>query len=122
MVERRLALSGVNPMAKTPDKEAPASVPLAGILTPIPGFNRAMDINVDRLEPAPRQMPYNEVPCDGLASRRSKQPVRTFEELAAATGPAPAPGYGLSLRSAMAGQCENDQFPLRTDAFGKQRT
>lgn len=108
--------------AKPIDKEAPASVPLAGVFSPIPGFNRAMDINADRFEPAPRRMPYNQTPCDGLASRRSKQAVRTFEQVAAATGPAPEPGYGLSMRSAMAGQCENDQFPIRTDVFGKQRT
>lgn len=104
------------------DTEAPAGVPLAGIFSPIPDFNSAIDINRDRLHQAPREMPYSQTPCDGLASRRSKQPVRTFEELQAATSGTPAPGYGLSLRSAMTGQCENDQFPLTTDRYGKQRT
>lgn len=103
-------------------KQAPDPVPITDAFSPIRGFNSAVEINTDRMQNPFRDMPYNQTPCEGLASRRSKQPVRTFAELAAATGPALPLGYGLSLRSAMTGQCENDQFPFRTDPFGKQRT
>lgn len=103
------------------DKQAPEALPVSALFTPVRGFNSALDINQPGTDNPSREMPYNQTVDDGLASRRSKQVVRSYEELAAATGPALPLGYGLSLRSAMAGQCENDQFPISTDPFGKQR-
>jgi hypothetical protein len=75
-----------------------------------------------RQENEPKEMPYNQVTDEGLASRRSKHKVRTHAEVEAATHEKLAPGYGLSLRAPMAGQCENDQYPWGTDRFGKQRS
>lgn len=75
-----------------------------------------------RQENEPKEMPYNETTDEGLASRRSKHKVRTHAEVKAATGEELVPGYGLSLRAPMAGQCENDQFTYQTDRFGKQRS
>lgn len=100
----------------------PEAVPISGLIVPIPGFNSAIDINRPSPDPDPRVMPYNQTTDDGLASRRSKHEVRSYEELEAATDAALPSGYGLSLRSAMAGQGENDQFPLSTDPYGKQRS
>lgn len=100
----------------------PEAVPITGLIVPISGFNSAIDINCPSPDPEQRVMPYNQTADDGLASRRSKHEVRSYEELAAATSAPLAPGYGLSLRSAMAAQGENDQFPMRTDPYGKQRS
>jgi hypothetical protein len=69
-----------------------------------------------------KEMPYNQVTDQGLASRRSKHILRSNDEVnASITGSLPA-GDGLSLRAPMAGQGENDQFPWCTDRFGKQRS
>lgn len=100
----------------------PEAVPISGLIVPIPGFNSAIDINRPSPDPEQRVMPYNQTADDGLASRRSKHEVRTYEELAAATSAPLAIGYGLSLRSPMAAQAENDQFPMSTDPYGKQRS
>ena len=102
------------------DKKAPESFPVRDLLIPLPGLNSAMDINRPDPDFPSREMPYNQTPDEGLASRRSKHVVRTWEQVKAATDAPAASGYGLSLRSAMAGQCENDQFPF-TNPFGKQR-
>lgn len=75
-----------------------------------------------RQEIEPKEMPYNRITDEGLASRRSKHMVRTHAEVKAATHDEPAIGYGLSLRAPLAGQCENDQYPWQTDRFGKQRS
>lgn len=86
--------------------------------------NKAAIIGTDtaRQEIDFKEIPYNQVTDDGLASRRSKHMVRTHAEVKAATGPEPALGYGLSLRAPMAGQCENDQLPYRVDRYGKLRS
>lgn len=88
----------------------------------MPAFNSAIDI--DRPDPdiASREMPYNSTTDDGLASLRSKHRVRTYEEIEAAKSGEPDLGFGLSLRQPMAGQAENNQFPLSTNQYGKQRS
>lgn len=88
----------------------------------VSGFNDASLRDADRQSFESADMPYNYTTDQGLASRRSKQIVRTHAEVSAAcSGPLPL-GDGLSLRAPMAGQCENDQFIFSTDQFGKQRS
>lgn len=99
----------------------PEDIPVSSLFYPIGGFNSAADINAPSPTPPQKVMPYNQTADDGLASRRSKHVVRTFEQLEAATSAAPTCGYGLSMRSPMAAQAENDQFPMSTDCYGKQR-
>jgi hypothetical protein len=86
--------------------------------------NKACMIAMDtaRQEIPFKEIEYNQVTDDGLASRRSKHMVRTHAEVKAATGPEPALGFGLSLRAPLAGQCENDQWPYCVDRYGKQRS
>ena len=94
------------------------------------GSMSAHDLNVAtviardtaRQDTEAKEMPYNQVTDEGLASRRSKHKVRTHAEVKAATHGTPELGYGVSLRAPMAGQCENDQYPWQTDRFGKQRS
>lgn len=102
---------------KTPQLVPPSAL-LVGVA---PGLNDAVLADVQRQETQPKEMPYNRVTDNGLASTRSKHVVRTHAEVAAATqGDLPL-GDGLSLRMALPGQCENELFPFQTDAYGKQR-
>jgi hypothetical protein len=86
------------------------------------GFNDVVLRDTDRQNFDPANMPYTAVTDQGLASRRSKSVIRSHADVQAATTGTPALGEGLSLRQAMAGQCENDQFPFSADRFGKQRS
>lgn len=103
-------------------KAAPEKITLADVFSaPAPAFNVALEI--DRADPdIPSKEPdYNASTDDGLASLRSKHVMRNHAEIAAArTGDLPL-GDGLSLRQPMAGQAENNQFPVRTNQYGKQR-
>lgn len=92
--------------------------------TPVPapmGMNIACDVDMQCDEFEPKAGNFNVSTDDGLASRRSKTVIRNHAEMAAATGPAPPAGYGMALRQRMAGVGGNDQFPYRTDEYGKQR-
>lgn len=104
------------------NKPAPEKLTLAEALSaPMPAFNVALEVN--RADPdLPSMEPnYNSTTDDGMASRRSKHIMRTHAEITAdRSGDLPL-GDGLSLREPMAGQGENDQFPVRTNQFGKQR-
>lgn len=104
-------------MSKT-DKAAPAEVPVSSLFAPIPGFNSAVEINHADPDMPARQIDYNGDTDNGLASQRSKHCVRPHDQSTTHNLPL---GTGLSLRVPMAGQCENDQFPLSTNNFGKQR-
>lgn len=102
---------------------APKGVTLAQALAPCadPTMNVATILNPCDYVDIPRDPLYNSTTDDGLASLRSKHEVRTRAEIAAArSGDLPL-GIGLSLKQPMAGQCENNQFPFRTDRFGKPR-
>jgi hypothetical protein len=103
-------------------KSAPEKLTLAdALMAPMPAFNVALEI--DRPDPdiASKEPNYNATTDDGLASLRSKHIMRDHAEVAAAcSGDLPL-GDGLSLRQAMAGQAENNQFPVRTNQYGKQR-
>lgn len=106
-------------MSKTPIIVSPkAMFDSAGI----DGFNDVVLRDIDRQNFEPANMPYTAVTDQGLASRRSKSVIRSHADVRAATTGTPALGEGLSLRQAMAGQCENDQFPFSADRFGKQRS
>lgn len=102
---------------------APKGVTPAQAFAPLrdPTMNVATVIDqCDYVDDVPRPL-YNSTTDDGLASRRSKHEVRTRAEIAdAREGDLPL-GIGLSLKQPMAGQCENDQFPYRSDRFGKPR-
>lgn len=104
------------------NRTAPEKLTLAeAFIRAVPGFNSALDI--DRADPdiASKEPDYNATTDDGLASLRSKHIMRDHAEiLAASSGDLPL-GVGLSLRQAMAGQGENNQFPARTNPYGKQR-
>lgn len=100
-----------------PKKSAPEAVPLPAFS--MPQFNVAIKINEPDPDIASKQPVYNATPDDGLASLRSKHMVRTHAE-AAPSGDLPL-GFGLSLRAAMPGQGENNQFPIRANQYGKQR-
>jgi hypothetical protein len=102
---------------------APEKLTLADALPmQMPAFNSAIDINRIQPDIDSRQMPYTSTTDDGLASLRSKHRVRTFAEIEAAKICEPDLGFGLSLRQAMAGQAENNQFPFSTNQYGKQRS
>lgn len=102
-------------------KATPIEATLAQTLGPVEGFNDATLRDVERQSFPAAEMPYTAITDQGLASRRSKTVIRDHAAVAAATTGVPALGEGLSLREAMAGQCENDQFPFQADRFGKQR-
>lgn len=102
--------------------KAPLTATVADILQPVPGLNDVVLRDADRQDFPAAEIPYNYTPDQGLASRRSKQVVRSCAEVqAACSGDLPL-ADGLSLRSPMAGQAENDQFPFSTDRYGKQRS
>jgi hypothetical protein len=101
---------------------APEAIPFSQVLVPMPKFNSATVINRPDTDPASKTPTYNCTTDDGLASRRDLHDCRSQAEYAAAySGDLPL-GQGLSLRMAMAGQAENDQFPYSTDEYGKQRS
>jgi hypothetical protein len=104
------------------NKPAPEKLTLAdALMAPMPAFNVALEINRPDPDLPSKEPNYNSSTDDGLASRRSKHIMRTHAEIAAArTGDLPL-GDGLSLREPMAGQGGNDQFPVRTNQYGKQR-
>lgn len=98
--------------------------PAEGVLKmSVPTLNVAVDIGYTNDDQPPHEAVFTHTTDDGLASRRDfTHRVRSHEELAAAKlGDLPA-GFGLSLRQRMAGAAENNQFPWRTDIYGKQRT
>lgn len=107
-------------MAK--NKDTPIVATFAQTLSTAAGINDAALRDVQRQEIPPAEMPYNSATDQGLASRRSKTVMRTHAEIAAARTGDPALDSGMSLRQAMAGQCENDQFIYCTDRYGKQRS
>ena len=104
-----------------PNKAAPEGLTLGEVLQPIPALNVAMEI--DRADPdfPSREIDYNQQTDNGLASLRSKTNIRSHEQIAASTSGDLPIGLGLSLRAPMAGQAENNQFPCRTNNYGKQR-
>jgi hypothetical protein len=106
-------------MSKT--KATPILASMDAIFSTPDGFNDATLRDAQRQVFAPAEMPYTAITDQGLASRRSKTVVRDHAAVAAATTGVPSLAEGLSLREAMAGQCENDQFPFSADRFGKQR-
>jgi hypothetical protein len=103
-------------------KPAPEKLTLAEALSaPMPAFNVALEINRPNPDIPSKEPNYNSTTDDGLASLRSKHTMRTRDEIEAArSGDLPL-GDGLSLRQPMAGQGENNQFPVRTNQYGKQR-
>lgn len=101
--------------------KTPILAPVSSVFVSQDGFNDAAMRDCERQEMPPADMPYTATTDQGLASRRSKTVIRTHADVAAATTGEPALSEGLSLRQAMAGQCENDQFPFSADRFGKQR-
>lgn len=108
-------------MAKNTPAPKGVSLDQALAMPADPTFNVATILNPCDYDCPPRDPLYNSTTDDGLASLRSKHEVRTREEIAAArTGDLPL-GIGLSLKQPMAGQCENNQFPFRTDRYGKPR-
>ena len=104
------------------NKPTPQAVPISDALYLPRTLNVATEINRPSPDEALKDPRYNSTTDESRASRRAfLHPVRTHAEAAAArTGDLPL-GDGLTLRMAMAGQCENDQFPFETDPFGKQR-
>jgi hypothetical protein len=115
---------------KTSTARGKASTPTQANLTDVlansacqpEAMNSAVLRDLARQDMPDKEMPYNQVTDQGLASRRSKHILRSNDEVnASITGSLPA-GDGLSLRAPMAGQGENDQFPWCTDRFGKQRS
>lgn len=102
--------------------KAPESLPVSALLMPLPAFNS--ELNVNRADPdlPSREIQYNKATDDGLASTRSKHAVQPAPGDRDDDSFPPLPmGVGLSLRMAMAGQAENDQFPISSNQFGKQR-
>ena len=100
-----------------PERASPMS-----IFTPVAGLNVAVEIDQQRQESVPAEMPYTYSVDNGLASRRSKHVGRTHAQIEAAVTGIPELGEGISMRCAVAGQCENDQFKFQTDRFGKMRS
>jgi hypothetical protein len=106
-------------MAK--NTQAPEAVPLSALSMAMPKLNSALVIDRPDPDPASKEVTYNGVTDDGLASLRSKHEVLPAADRGPmATSDLPV-GQGLSLRIAMAGQGENNQMPFRTDQYGKMR-
>lgn len=96
--------------------------------TPVPAeflgmkCNIACEIDHQHDYSDPREMDFNVTTDDGLASRRSKHEIRSYEQLEADTHGRLDAGFGVSIRMRMAGAGENNQFPYTTDEYGKQRS
>lgn len=103
---------------------ADAKTPAAGKIRSKPyALNVAVEVNDCDHEEDPREAQFTHTTDDGLASRRDfMHRVRSHEELEAGHDRNLPAGFGLSMRQRMAGAAWNDQFPWRTDIYGKQRT
>lgn len=103
-------------------KATPVVATFADLMGAPDGINDAALRDIQRQDLPAAEMPYTAITDQGLASRRSKTVIRDHAAVQAATTGEPALADGLSMRQAMAGQGENDQFTFQTDRFGKQRS